>query len=308
MGQNVVSELAASKRIVKVITRHPQRHRHLQVLPGVQLIRADVHNPIELQKHFQGVDAVINLVGNINAAGRNGAEFRMMHVDLVRKIMDACRETNIHRLLHVSTLNADPTNGSSTYLRTKGEGENLVHTTAGDIRVTIFRPSFIFGAGDGFLTRFASMLTFTPVLLLPCPHTRLAPVFVGDVAKRIVASLEDRNSFGKRYDLCGPHTYTLHELVCYTAQIAGRKRMIVALPEWASRLQARWLEYMPGKPFSLDNYHTLSHASVCPHKTLLCETPLEAVAPVYLGHDAREQRLQHFRSAIATSYASTQKP
>jgi NADH dehydrogenase len=100
-------------------------------------------------------------------------------------------------------------------------------------------------------------------LPLACPDARLSPVFVGDVAQAFANALEDRQTFGRRYELCGPESYTLEQLVRFVAQHTGRHKLIIRLPDWASRLQASMLQYFPGKPFTPDNYDSLRTPSVC---------------------------------------------
>ncbi|OOG23038.1 epimerase [Thioalkalivibrio denitrificans] len=296
VGSHLAARLVATGRRVKIITRRRQRHRDLLVLPGVQLIEGDIHDPATLERHFKGCDAVINLVGILNEKGHNGSGFRRAHVDLARTVVAACHNAGVGRLLHMSALNADSGGGPSLYLRTKGEAENLVRTQSGGVQVTVFRPSVIFGPGDSFLNRFAGLLRISPFLPLACPDARFAPVFVGDVVERFVDSLEDRETFGQRFDLCGPRIYTLMELVRYTARVIGVRRLVIGLPDWASRLQATVFEYVPGKPFSMDNYRSLQRDSVCPGGGT-CPTTLESVAPCYLGQSDRNARLQRLRGS-----------
>ncbi|SEP61962.1 NADH dehydrogenase [Ectothiorhodospira magna] len=294
-GTHVVARLAAEGRQVKVLTRHVSRHRHLLVLPGVQLVAADCHDPQVLRTHFAGCDGVINLVGILNERGRDGSGFRHAHVALARTVIEAAADAQVGRVLHMSALNADAANGASHYLRTKGEGENIVHTLAGPVRVTSFRPSVIFGPGDSFFNRFARLLRLTPVLPLACPNARFAPVYVGDVAGRMIAALEDRRTWGRRIELCGPGTYTLKELVTYTAQVMARRRLILGLSDGLSRWQARIMTYVPGKPFTLDNYYSMSRDSVCQGPDC-CPTAIEAIVPGYLGDRERHARLHQLRS------------
>ncbi len=297
IGTSLVSRLIDSGRRVKVLTRHPERHRHLQVLPGLSLIEADVHDPEALASHFKGCDAVINLVGILNEKRHDGSGFRQAHVELARKTLEACKAVGITRLLHMSALNADAGSGPSHYLRTKGEAENLVHTFATGLAVTSFRPSVVFGPGDSFLNRFADLLRTAPLALpLTCPRARFAPVYVGDVSEAFMQALEDKASFGQRYELCGPREYTLKELVGYAAGLMGMKRRIVGLPDWLSHTMAVFFEYLwPGKVFSLDNYHSLQKDSTCVSGAR-CPTALEAVAPTYLGQRGHQARMQYLRT------------
>lgn len=305
VGHRLLNLLAAEGRQVKVLTRRRERHRDLWVLPTVDLVEADIHDPAALREAFRGCDAVVNLVGILNEKGRDGRGFRRAHVELPRKIVQACRETGVRRLLHMSALHADAARGPSHYLRTKGEGEDLVHAAAADgLQVTSFRPSVIFGPRDSFINRFAKLLRLAPYFFpLACPEAKFAPVYVGDVAQAFVNSLDHPASFGQRYDLCGPRVYTLREIVELTARYHGLRRKVIGLNDTLSRWQARLLEHLPGKPFSLDNYLSLQVDSVCrDHNALpqlgITPTSLEAVVPGYIaGRYARPR--YHDRTAVS---------
>ena len=80
IGRHITRRLAAAGHAVTIITRRPERHRDLLVLPTVQLVRGDVHNPTLLHRQFEGQDAVINLVGILNEKGHNGKGFERAHV------------------------------------------------------------------------------------------------------------------------------------------------------------------------------------------------------------------------------------
>ena len=297
VGSHLVGQLIASGREVTVPTRHIQRHRDLLVFPGIRLVEADVHDPRVLKQHFQGMDAVINLVGILNEKGHDGRGFRRAHVDLARNVLESCKACGVQRLLHMSALHADAGSGPSHYLRSKGEAENHLHTFGAPVAVTSFRPSVIFGPGDSFINRFAGLVKMSPgIFPLTCPNARFAPVYVGDVVDAFLRALEDRGSFNQRYDLCGPHVYSLREIVTYVARVSGHRRLIIGLPDGLSKLVALLSEYLlPGKFFSLDNYHSLKVDSVC-HNGRRCPTSLEAIVPTYLGKADRNARYQILRA------------
>lgn len=289
VGKHIASRLSSSAKRVRILTRNRNNHRDLLVLPNIELIEANITDGSELEKHLDGMDAVINLVGILNEKQHNGDGFRKVHVELPKNILNTCIKLNIPRIVHMSALNADANLGPSFYLRTKGEGENALHTfSSSRLAVTSFRPSVIFGPGDSFLNRFAGLLKMTPYIFpLACAQARFAPVYVGDVADRFVASIDDKNTYGKHYNLCGPEEYTLKELVEYSASMLGLKRRIIALPDFIGKMQAHMLEWFPGKPFSIDNYNSLKQDSVCPsgeHEP----TTLDMIVPSYLG-DANRQ-------------------
>ncbi|MFZ5589496.1 MAG: complex I NDUFA9 subunit family protein [Pseudomonadota bacterium] len=300
VGRHLIHHLTERGYDVRVLTRHRERHRDLLVLPTLTLFEADVYNVQTLTDHFSGCDAVINLIGILNEKQHDGSGFRRAHVTLPHIVIKACANTGIERLLHMSALNADARNGPSYYLRSKGEGEDLVHSIEG-LQVTSFRPSVIFGPGDSFFNRFAQLLKRIPLLFpLACPRARFAPVYVEDVAEAFTRALANPATFGARYDLCGPRVYTLQELVEYSARVLGIRRKIIGLSDNLSHLQARIFEWLPGKPFSLDNYHSLQRDSVCrgafPEVFEIKPQPLESVVPAYLVPHSIKLRYQHYRS------------
>jgi NADH dehydrogenase len=300
VGRHLCNRLSAAGYRLRVPTRDRERaKRDLILLPGLDLVQTDVHDPAQLRTLLDDCDAVINLVGILNERGRDGAGFRHAHVDLARGIAAACRDTGVRRVLQMSALNADAQRGASHYLRSKGEAEDLLHGSAG-LAVTSFRPSVIFGSGDSFLNRFAALLRTIPLALpLACPAARFAPVYVGDVAQCMVAALDDPATIGRRIELCGPETWLLQELVAYTARLIGARRLIVPLPDWLSRLQAALFDFVPGKPFSTDNYRSAQIDSVCGCNDLPRfvpqPTPLDAVAPAYLAGLTARARYRRLR-------------
>lgn len=285
VGRSLTARLAAAGHDLRIPTRRRERHRDLLVLPGVQLIEADVNDPAVLAREFRGCDTVVNLVGILNERRHSGVGFERAHVALPGKVIEACRATGVSRLLHMSALGA-AIDGPSHYQRTKARGEALVHA-ARDLAVTSFRPSVIFGPHDNFTNRFARLLRRVPVVFpLACPNARLQPVFVEDVVSAYVAALDDSRTHGQGYELCGPQVYTLRELVSYISELVGVRRRIWGLGARLSWLQAAAMEYAPGKPFSLDNYRSLSRDNVCHagFPTLFHVQParLESIVPTYL--------------------------
>jgi len=185
--------------------------------------------------------------------------------------------------------------GPSRYLRTKGEAEAIVRESG--LAWTLFRPSVVFGREDSFLNLFAALLRFAPVLALASPRTRFQPVFVDDVGAAFVKGLGDLASHGRSYDLCGPHVYTLRELVEYVGRATGRRRMIIGLGDAMSYCQALVMEWLPVKLMTRDNYYSMKVDSVCgcEFPFSIVPTALEAVAPSWLGNRTPRARYRGFR-------------
>jgi NADH dehydrogenase len=300
VGSHLVHRLAARGLNIRVPTRHRNRARHLLVLPTVEVIEADVHDPAALLRLMGGQDAVINLVGILQGGSGSpyGAGFARAHVELPEKFIAAMQRAGIRRLLHMSALQA-AVDAPSGYLRSKAAAEATVRASGLDF--TLFRPSIIFGDGDAFLTLFAKLLALAPLLPLACPDARFQPVWVDDVAAIMDMALDRQESVGQAYDLGGPTQYTLRQLVTYAGEVSGHRRPIIGLPDGLSYLQALAMEFVPGGPMSRDNYYSMRLPSVCAAGSVLPfgrqATALEAIAPGYLKDGCRRASYDRFRGA-----------
>ena len=298
VGAHLVSRLVRDGHRVVVPTRNRERHRAMLVLPGLELQNFDVHDGAMLPEALRGHDVVVNLIGILNEAG--GAGFRRVHAELARTVVIAAKSAGVPRLLQMSSLRADEA-APSEYLRSKGRAERYVREEAGPVAWTIFRPSVIFGPGDGFVNKFAGLLRLSPVLPIARAQARFAPVYVGDVVEAMVRAIGRRDTHGAVLELCGPHVLTLAELVRYVGSVLGRPCLVVGLPGPLGWLQAAVLGWLPGKPLSLDNYRSLKLDSVCSESGLarlgITPTALAAVVPGYLGSGRRAAQLDAYRRA-----------
>lgn len=289
VGTHLVSALARESWQVTVPTRNPAAAAHLAMIPSLRLVPADVHDPGDLAGLCAGRAAVVNLVGILNESGRDGRGFQRAHAELARKLVEACRRQRVDRLIQVSALGADADRGPSHYLKSKGRAERIIREESGpDLRWTIFQPSVIFGPGDDFVNRFARLLRAIPLAMpLARAGARFAPVWVGDVVSAILRALADEATAGESYELCGPEVLTLRDIVVMVRDRLHLRRAIVGIPDVAARLQAAVFDFVPGKPFSTDNYRSLTVDSVCRVNGLarlgIRPQPLSALLPGYLA-------------------------
>ncbi len=280
------------RKNITVLTRDIRKMRSLRVVPTLNVEQVDPYDADALTQALEHQDVVVNLVGILNTSVGRGGTFEEAHLKLAENIIAAATKNN-NRIIQVSSLNADAENGPSEYLRTKGKAADLLKQSG--LPVTIFCPSVIFGNGDGLYTRFANLLQAMPFMPLACAEARFAPVFVGDVANAITSAIDDPETIGQSYNLCGPENFTLQEIVQYTADVLEVKRKIIPLPNGIAKMQAFMMELVPGKPFSRDNYNSMKVDSVCEDSDSIQPTSVGKIVPTYLGKMNRQSRLQHYR-------------
>jgi uncharacterized protein YbjT (DUF2867 family) len=309
LGTRLVARLIKDGHRVTVLSRDREQHKHLLVLPGLTLENCDVYEEAQLSEHFRGKDVVINLIGILNERGFGGAGFRRAHTELTRGVLQAARSAGVTRLLQVSALKA-AVDAPSYYLRSKGDAEHLIRESSSALDWTIFQPSVMFGPGDSFLNRFAGLLAAIPwVFPLAKPNARFQPVLVDDVIEAVLRCLHGGASSRQTYELGGPQVYSLREIVGLVAKLTGRRRWLMGLPDPLARMQALVMDFVPGRPFSSDNYRSLTIDSVCKEdgfaKLGIKPQSMVATARQYLGALEDNARLSHNRASAGRSKVST---
>ena len=298
VGRHIVNELIGRGCRVLVPSRRRDHAKHLILLPTCDVVDADVHDDATLDRLMAGQHAVVNLVGILHGTE---AQFERAHVALTQRTLSACARHRVRRYLHMSALGADP-GGPSMYQRSKGRAELAVRESKLDW--TIFQPSVIFGPEDAFLNMFAKLAAVAPVLPIAGADVKFQPVWVEDVARAFVNSLDNGATVGRTYELCGPRVYTLRELVRFAARAAGHPRPVIAMPDGLARLQALLMRLLPGEPLlSLDNLDSMKRDNISTRQPYapapelgITATPLEPEASLYLAGLHPRTRFGGFRA------------
>ena len=260
VGRHVCEALSREGHRITVPTRRLPA-RSVQMFPGVEVVRADVHDPVQLASLVRGHDAVVNLVAILHG---NETAFDHVHVQLMRRLVAACNKEGVHRLVHISALGADE-HAASMYQRSKARGEKVLQAGAqtANLELTVLRPSVIFGADDKFINVFAKLQKVFPVMPLAGAATRFQPVWVQDVARAVVYCLAHRTTIGQTFEICGPKIFTLQQLVEIAGKWSGHLRFVLPLPATIAYLQALMMEFLPGPTLmSRDNLASMQTDNV----------------------------------------------
>jgi len=297
IGRYVVRDLARSGAVIAACGRHASSAGFLRPMGDVGQIApfsANLGDERALAAVVAGADAVINLVGILYERGKQ--RFDVVHHKGPGQLAAAAKSAGVKRLVHVSALAADR-NSSSVYARSKAEGEAAVR--AAFPSAIILRPSLVFGPEDNFFNRFAAMARFSPVLpLIGGGATKFQPVYVGDVAAAIAATLSRDDTEGKTYELAGPAVFTMRQLFELMLHVIGRKRLMMSIPFGLASLEAFFLEWLPRPLLTRDQVRLLRHDSIATRGTPglaelgITPTALELILPTYLDRFRRPGRFR----------------
>lgn len=260
IGRHVVKRLVDAGLIVRVAVRDTESALVLKPLgiPGqVVPLRAPVTEPGPVAQAVEGATYVVNLVG-ILAEDRAGA-FERIHHHGAACIASAAASANVQRLVHVSALGAAK-DSQSLYARSKAAGEDAVR--AAFPSAVILRPSVVFGPEDQFFNRFAQLAQFLPVMPVFEGATAFQPVHVADVADAVIAGLTRENVQGRTFELGGPKTWTMRQILAWIVSQTGRRRHLMDVPRPVAELQARILERLPGQLLTRDQLILLRQDNV----------------------------------------------
>ncbi|MAI49457.1 MAG: complex I NDUFA9 subunit family protein [Rhodospirillaceae bacterium] len=297
IGRYVVGEIAKSGSRVRAAVRRPDRASFLKPMGDVGQVTpvaANIRDDASVAAAVEGADIVINLVGILFPGKKQ--TFESLQVDGAQRVAQAAKAAGAKRLVQVSAIGADAQSGSA-YASSKGIGEQIVREAFPG--ATVVRPSIVFGPEDDFLNRFATLAIFSPALpLIGGGHTKLQPVYVGDVADAITSICQDPKTAGATYELGGPQVRSFRELMEIVLKEIDRKRLLVPLPFPIATAQASILELIfllpqmlnlgANPPVTVDQIKLLRHDNVVTgdlpglEELGIDATALETIVPAYL--------------------------
>lgn len=305
LGRHLVRALAKRDYRIRVAVRRPDLAGHLQPLGRVgqiNAVQANLRYPDSIRAAVQDSHVVINLVAILQKSGAQ--TFEALHVDGAAAVAAAAKSVDA-RLIHISAIGAD-INSTSRYAQTKARGEKAVLETVPG--ATVVRPSLMFGPEDQFFNRFAALARISPALpLVGGGHTRVQPVYVGDVAQAIADVVDGKAKSGATYEFGGARVVTMREIMEFTLATIERSRMLVPLPFGLAKAMASVLQFAPSflklTPDQVELLKTdnvVSEAAIAAGRTLpaldIAPQTMEAIVPTYLW---RFRRTGQFRSKAA---------
>ncbi len=291
VGRHVARALAKRGYRVRVACRRPDLAGHVQPLgtPGqIMAVQANVRYPASLAAACEGAFAVINLPGVL--ASRGAQSFDAVHAFGAEAAAKAAKAAGARVFIQMSALGADA-NSLSEYARSKAEGE--ARAKAAFPGAIVLRPSIIFGPEDNFFNQFAAMSRLAPALpLIGGGHTKYAPVFVGDVAEAIAVLVDRAEASGKTFELGGPEIFTFKQLMQFTLDTIGRKRLLLPVPWTAAKILGSVLGLLPKALLTADQVELLKADCVVSEEALkegrglesfgISPRSIQSIAPSYL--------------------------
>jgi NADH dehydrogenase len=225
------------------IVRSEVGARLVQSLGGTAVRVADLGRPAmaTLSPALSGCDGLV-----YTASVSTGISADRTDPSGLVNVMAACREQGVKRLVFLSGLGVTHygmnVHCTNSYFLGKLAGE--VELFRSDLAITVFRPSYILGAGDEFLTPLMGRIERESAIEIPGDGSyRLQPVSANDAARAILGALERDHLPPRVVDLVGPETLSYRSLVGRVASIVGHPVEIKERPIDQVLVRARESSY-----------------------------------------------------------------
>jgi uncharacterized protein YbjT (DUF2867 family) len=231
IGQRLVKALLAAEVPVRCLVR-----RESQLPAGVEIVKADLLEPLTLPAALEGVDTVYYLVHSM-AAGRSGFERRDRQA--AENFTRAATEAGVRRVIYLGGL-GETGPELSGHLQSRLEVASILQ--CGAFATTFLRAAVIFGAGGASFEMIRSLVEHLPLMITPrWVSTRCQPIAVDDVIRYLTGCLQEERTSGGTFDVGGPDILSYREMMERFAAIEGRKLYIFTVPVLTPKLSSYWV-------------------------------------------------------------------
>jgi nucleoside-diphosphate-sugar epimerase len=245
-GLALACHLLAGGHGIRALARRPMEAKD-QVPPGIEFATGDIRDRAVVERAVEGVDTVYHLAAVFRRAGVPDSEYRTVHVDATRHLVECSAAAGVKRFVHCSTVGVHgdverdapatedaPFKPGDIYQETKLEGEQVAIATAQRVGLplTVVRPGPIYGPGERRFLKMIGGVARGRFLLVGDGSPRFQMVYVEDLVRGMQLAAETEGAIGKIYILTGDEAPTLNELVHEIADVAQVRAPRVHLPVW----------------------------------------------------------------------------
>ena len=288
VGGAIASELRRRGDRVIVLSHRGEKARG--PLPDdVEIRVADARTGEGLADALAGVDAVVIALAFENLpmeSPRRHQTFEEVDAGGTQNIVRAARAAGVGRVTYISGAGA-AADADRHWFRSKWRAETAVR--ASGLSWSIVRPTWIFGPRDVSLNRFVGFARRLPVVpLTNAGGQLLAPVFIDDAARLAADTLDEKAAIGEVFELGGPATFPMREIVSVALRVAGLRRPILPGPTPLLKLGAWPLSFLPKPPLTPDAIDFINEPATVDLAPLMARlprrlTPLEEALRSYLA-------------------------
>lgn len=239
LGNNVLRDLLATERPVRILSRAIKRPKALEGLV-FEAASGDISEPDVVRKAMQGIELVIHCAGQVHIGWSQREEHQRVNVEGTRNVAQAALE-NGARMVYVSSVNAlgigardfeadeetaRPGIVECPYVITKRAAEEVVlDLVEKGLNAVIVNPGFMLGPWDWRPSSGRMVIEISTRFAPLAPKGSFNVCDVRDVSAGTLAAAE-KGKAGRHYIL-GGHNVSYFELWKLISAVAGKRGPIM---------------------------------------------------------------------------------
>jgi len=243
IGSHLVPRLAEAGHAVRAAARRADvlEARGWQ---GVDCVSADAFDAATLDRALEGVDVAYYLVHSMGGGGG----FAERDKRAAENFRDAAARAGVRRIVYLGGIR--PSGEASMHLASRLETGDVLR--AGPVPVTELRAGLIVGAGSVGFEVIRDLVNHLPVMVTPrWVQSRTQAIALDDLLAYLQGVLDQPETAGGTYDVCGPDNLVYRDLLAIYAKVAGRPFRPLRVPFLTPRLSSLWLGLVTSVPISV---------------------------------------------------------
>ena len=226
VGSRLVKHLLDAGHRVVAVTRDDKSHGSLESL-GAEARVADVREPEQLDRAFQGVDGVFHIAALFNHPDKTWDDYRDVNVAGTVNVLRAAQAAGARKVVHCSTIGVateakPPPYDENTpyspqpddkYEVSKAEGEQAARAFAeeNDLRMTVIRPAQVYGPGDRSKAKFYKLVK-KGIIVSP-GNTQKHLIYIDDLCDAFLKAMNSDAADGEVFVIAGREPTKLTRLI-----------------------------------------------------------------------------------------------
>lgn len=229
VGRHLYADLVAAGHVVVCASRDPSRAA--KRFPGRSWVYLDTANPSSVVTALRGCDAAYYLVHGIGT----GKDYPRREEHAAHAFARAARWSSLSRVVYLGGM--EPQGTPSRHLASRLRCGAILRGCG--VPTVELRASMIIGPGSASWRICRDLALRLPVMVLPrWLRSQTQPVAIEDVVVALVAALSIDPGV---YDVPGPETLSIREILEQVARLAGTRPLMIDVPLVTPHLSAYWI-------------------------------------------------------------------
>ncbi len=210
------------------------------------IVRGDLQDSAIFTRYLENIDLVIHAAAVTHTDHTD--DYIKINFEGTKKLVSLAETHGAKRFIFISTRAIGLEGGG--YAASKFLAEESVRDSR--LNWVILRLSEVYGTNknQGIDAMINLVLRSKIIPIIGKGQYLLAPVFVDDVVKTVL-NLTKRNEIGRKcYNICGPETYSMNELISILCRSCSLNRIRIHIPVFLFKVAIRFKRFFPF-PFNI---------------------------------------------------------